>query len=137
MLSHTFLHLPGIGKTTEERLWHAGIHHWDQWEQETSVRLPNSSRPELTRLLERSVEELDRGPDFFSRLLPAGEQWRLFSHFREHTAYLDIETTGLGPRAEVTTVSLYDGNRVRWYINGENLEELEHDLAECLSLIHI
>ena len=128
MLTHSFIHLPGIGVKTEEKLWQAGCYQWDQWQENVPVRLPNSSLPELSQLLERSAEELDNGPGFFSKRLPSNEQWRLFSHFRDRTAYLDIETTGLGVDAEVTTIALYDGDTVRCYVNGRNLEAFETDV---------
>lgn len=28
MLEHTFVHIPGIGKATEQRLWEQGIRTW-------------------------------------------------------------------------------------------------------------
>lgn len=95
---------------------------------EASPPLPNSSLPELNRLLKCSSEELTKGPAFFSRRLPANEQWRLFSHFRKQTAYLDIETTGLGPDAEITTICLYNGRRIHCYINGRNLDDFARDI---------
>ncbi len=128
MLTHSFIHLPGIGVTTEEKLWQAGIHRWSHWSDAPPLRLPNSSLPQLSSLLERSLVELKNGPDFFSRRLPANQQWRLLSHFRDRIAYLDIETTGLGPDAEITTIALYDGLQVYCYVNGRNLEDFEKDI---------
>jgi uncharacterized protein YprB with RNaseH-like and TPR domain len=128
MLTHSFIHLPGIGVKTEENLWQAGIHNWSQWQDNPPVKLPNSSLPQLSSLLQTSLEELNKGPDFFSRRLPANEQWRLFSHFRDRTAYLDIETTGLEPNAAITTIALYDGRDVHCYVNGRNLEDFEKDI---------
>jgi uncharacterized protein YprB with RNaseH-like and TPR domain len=128
MLTHSFIHLPGIGAKTEQKLWKAGCHQWQQWQVPSPVRLPNSSLPEISRLLQMSLDELEKGPGFFSKRLPANEQWRLFSHFRERTAFLDIETTGLGQEAEITTIALYDGNSTRCYINGQNLEDFEKDI---------
>ncbi|MBU0943456.1 MAG: ribonuclease H-like domain-containing protein [Proteobacteria bacterium] len=135
MLTHTFVHLPGIGKKTEEVLWQAGIQRWNQWQTTPPVKLPNSSLPELNRLLQHSAEELQKGPAFFSSRLPANEQWRLFSHFRQQTAYLDIETTGLGPQAEITTITLYDGRRIRCYINGRNLDDFARDIWDYEILV--
>lgn len=135
MLTHTFIHLPGIGNKTEERLWQAGVHNWSQWQQVPPVRLPNSALPELKRLLQCSSTELNRGPSFFSDRLPANEQWRLLSHFRERTAYLDIETTGLGPQAEITTISLYDGHEIRCYVNGLNLDDFAEDIWDYEILV--
>lgn len=128
MLTHTFVHLPGIGTKTEEQLWQAGIHHWQLWQEVPPVRLPNSSLPELEKLLQLSAKELVEGPAFFSKRLPANEQWRLLSHFRKQTAFLDIETTGLGPEAEITTIALYDGHEVRCYVNGQNLDDFARDI---------
>ena len=128
MLTHSFIHLPGIGVKTEENLWQAGIHNWPQWQDNPPVKLPNSSLPQLSSLLNTSLEELNKGPDFFHKRLPANEQWRLFSHFRDRTAYLDIETTGLGPNAEITTIALYDGHDVHCYVNGRNLDDFEEDI---------
>lgn len=128
MLTHSFIHLPGIGVKTEEKLWQRGIHNWSQWSDPPPLRLPNSSPQQLSSLLQRSLAELDTGPDFFSRRLPANQQWRLLSHFQDRMAYLDIETTGLGPNAEITTIALYDGQEVRCYINGRNLEDFEKDI---------
>lgn len=135
MLSHSFIHLPGIGTKTEERLWQAGIHNWPQWQDNPPLRLPNSSLPELSDLLHSSMEELKKGPSFFSARLPANEQWRLFSHFRDRTAYLDIETTGLGQQAEITTIAVYDGSEVHCYVNGRNLADFEKDICNYEILV--
>ncbi len=128
MLSHSFIHLPGIGVKTEEKLWQAGVHNWPQWPESPPIKLPNSSFQQLSALVQTSLTEISNGPEFFSKALPANEQWRLFSHFRERTAYLDIETTGLSPDAEITTVSLFDGNNIYCYVNGRNLEDFEKDI---------
>lgn len=135
MLTHSFIHLPGIGAKTEQKLWQAGVHHWEQWQDSAPIKLPNSSFTELSALLQRSAKELTTGPEFFSKRLPANEQWRLFSHFRKETCYLDIETTGLGRDAEITTIALYDGSRVRCYINGRNLDDFEDDIRQYKVLV--
>ena len=122
MLTHTFSHIPGIGRATEQRLWQAGITSWSSWRDNAPVRLPNSSAKEVDLLLNHSSEALAGNPTFFTNLLAANEQWRIFPHFRETTAYIDIETTGLGNDAELTTIALYDGAEIKYYINGRNLE---------------
>ena len=135
MLTHSFIHLPGIGAKTEEKLWQAGIHHWLQWQEKPPVKLPNSSLPDLSNMVFLSQENLANSPDFFSKRLPANEQWRLFSHFRDRVAYLDIETTGLGQDSELTTIALYDGGKVRCYINGQNLDDFENDILDYEILV--
>lgn len=130
MLTHSFIHLPGIGVKTEQNIWQAGIHHWGQWKEKPPVKTPNSITEQLSRLLQQSDKELSNGPEFFAKRLPANEQWRLFSHFRDCTAYLDIETTGLGPQAEITTIALFDGHTIRCYVNGQNLDDFAEDISQ-------
>ncbi len=130
MLSRSFIHLPGIGTKTEQKIWESGIHSWQDWRETAALKLPNSSKPQLSSLIKQSQRELERGPHFFSKALPANEQWRLFSHFRDCTAYLDIETTGLGPHAEITTIALYDGKEVYCYVNGRNLDDFINDIQK-------
>lgn len=135
MLENTFCHLPGIGAATEKRLWDAGITSWDRWREPISVRLPNSSRREIASLLDQSGRALADNPSFFTSRLPSHEVWRIFPQYRDTTAYIDIETTGLGDDAELTTVALYDGCTIRYYINGRNLDELLDDLQRFRVLV--
>ena len=53
----------------------------------------------------------------------------MFPEFRDSTVYLDIETTGLKMWGfEITTISLYDGKTISYYVNGQNLEDFEKDI---------
>ena len=56
---------------------------------------------------------------FFGRFLPAREQWRVHPEFAGKTAYLDIETTGLGEEDVVTVIGLYDGATTRAFVRDE------------------
>ncbi len=130
MLQHTFCHIPGIGVKTERKLWEAGITNWHLWQQESPVRLPTAARLEAVRVLDDSLSALEKDPAFFTTKLAGTEPWRIFPHFRNRTAYLDIETTGLDEYAEVTTIALYDGNKVFTYINGRNLDDFVDDIQQ-------
>jgi uncharacterized protein len=78
----------------------------------------------MGHLTESQAQLAGLNPRYFSELLPASEQWRLFTHFRDNAAFLDIETTGLGgPGDHITTVVLYDGRSARHFIHGQNLDE--------------
>jgi uncharacterized protein YprB with RNaseH-like and TPR domain len=69
-------------------------------------------------------------PAFFCHVLASREHWRLYPEFRDSIAYLDIETTGLGdPDDVITTIVLYDGSEIRWYVNGRNLNDFCRDIA--------
>lgn len=135
MLLNTFCHIPGIGPTTEKRLWATGITSWDKWQEPSPVRLPNSSRTEICNLLQHSGEALADNPAFFTSRLPSHEQWRIFPQYRHVTAYIDIETTGLGDGADLTTIALYDGREIRYYVNGQNLEQFLDDIWKYSVLV--
>ncbi len=112
------------------KLWDAGIESWDTWQKTPPARLPNSSLGEIPSILEASLEALESdNPQFFTDRLASSDHWRIFPHFREHTAFIDIETTGIAPGAEITTIAMYDGTNLRYYVNGRNLEDFIEDVA--------
>lgn len=139
MLEHTFLHLHGVGQKTEELFWQEGIVSWEGL-QAASQRMLLPGRRRLCNVegqLARSRENLEQGDArYFTALLSSRDKWRLFAQFRQQTAYLDIETTGLGrDQDHITTISLYDGQRVRCYIWGENLRKFVDDIRDYRVLI--
>ena len=130
MLEQTFCHIQGIGHGGERRLWQDGFRRWQDLLDQPDI-VPRVSGLEIAALLEQSARALCAGdPRFFSKLLKQGDSWRLFPHFRGHTGYLDIETTGLGPSCEITTIALYDGDQVRTYVNGINLDDFVNDIEK-------
>lgn len=135
MLQHTFCHIPGIGMKTEQKLWEAGITSWDRWHTPSPVRLSAAKRYDATRVLDESLVALEDDPAFFTERLSSTEPWRIFPHYRDHTAYLDIETTGLDDYAELTTIALYDGQEVFTYVNGRNLDDFPQDIQRYQVII--
>lgn len=136
MLQQTFCHITGIGATTEQKLWKAGIHSWGDISIPCPVKLSGTSIASLPSTLEESLAALDNNnPAYFTEKLPSAERWRVFSAFRKHTAYVDIETTGLSENAEITTIALYDGQNIYHYINGHNLNDFPQDLQKYKVLV--
>jgi hypothetical protein len=127
---NTFCHIPGIGTITEKRLWDSGIHNWDIFHGGTRIPLSKRKVESMLPLLEQSAEHLaNRNPFFFGHRLPVNQYWRLFSAFRDSIAYIDIETTGLENWCnEITTIALYDGQKVHTYVNGQNLDDFLNDI---------
>ncbi len=123
MLQHTFCHIPGVGRKVETKLWEMGITTWDKWRDPLPVRLSARARIEADRTLLRSPAALADDPAFFTSRLDSIDVWRIFPHYLERTAYVDIETTGLDDSAEITTIALYDGHKVFTFINGINLDD--------------
>jgi len=130
MLEHTFCHVPGIGAKLERRLWSSGLHSWAAVTESPSLPLSASTAAILKGHVRESVSRLaDNDARYFYDRLPSREHWRLFSRFRHHVAYLDIETTGLGnPGDYITTITLYDGHRLRHYVKDANLVDFQDDI---------
>ncbi len=130
MLNNTFIHIPGIGTKTEERLWDSGIIDWDSFKEPYPIKLSQNKTDHIERFIQESREHFEKGdPKYIENLLPANQHWRMFPEFRDSTVYLDIETTGLKMWGfEITTISLYDGNTISYYVNGQNLDKFTHDI---------
>lgn len=129
MLTNTFTHLPGVGLQTEQRFWAAGVRSWDDFAQPPSLRLSREKWLLYREYIAKAQEALAAEPSYFTRLLPASQHWRIFPHYRQTVAYLDIETTGLDrDYGEITTIALYDGEQVQYYVNGQNLDDFPRDL---------
>jgi len=128
MLKQTFCHIQGIGHTSEQKLWDRGIRSWSELLACPAI-VPRVSEHEVVSVLKQSFQSLSGDPLFFIKRLKQGDRWRLFPHFRERVGYIDIETAGLGPGCDITTIALYDGNLVRTYINGINLEDFVDDVV--------
>jgi uncharacterized protein YprB with RNaseH-like and TPR domain len=128
MLEHTFVHIPGIGKTTEQGLWGRGVRTWADAEgaDPTAGTIRPRVLAQLQHYLPDSRRALQAGNvSFFARLCGLGEAWRVFSRFAQDCVYLDIETTGLSPGSdEITMVGVYDGDAYRAFIAGDNLDAL-------------
>lgn len=140
MLNTCFLHLPGVGPAFADKLRAAGIFTWGD---ALSRPLPCGARraADLRMGVEESLERLRLGDGkWFSVKLPPAQHWRLFPHFRDRAAYVDIETTGSWDWANeqgccITTIALYDGRKVRTYVQGENLEAFADDILKYKLLV--
>jgi len=134
MLQQTFIHIPGVGKHTEQGLWEHGIHCWDdadRFEKRfgfAGVKL----QKKLDEYIPRSREAIkSKDASFFQRLSTLGEAWRIFPEFSDQCVYLDIETTGLSSVFDsVTMVGLYDGRKYSVFIEGHNLPDFQEELKK-------
>ncbi len=132
MLNSSFLHIPSVGKTTERRLWQQGIKTMDDFIVMPPEFIPSNRRRHIVEHVRLSKEKLtDKEPFYFYDNLPSREHWRAFKEFRDSTAYLDIETTGLKASQDIiTTIALYDGKNVMHYVNGRNLQQFTNDIRK-------
>lgn len=139
MLTQTFVHIRGIGYSTERRLWERGISDWDAF-----LTLPRAERTQLARsrgedveaLVACSRERLAAGDwRFFAKRLPPREHWRAVPQFRERILFLDIETDGGLAGESVTVIGAHDGRRLHQFVRGRNLAEFAELAAEAQLLV--
>lgn len=137
MLFNTFVHIPGIGETTERRLWQAGVETWADFRPPYPPFLSGQKVKLIETHLARSRAQAgQQAPHEFLRQLPASQRWRVFPLYRDSVAYLDIETTGLSFSDHcITTISLYDGKEVFTYVQGENLADFAEDIGRYRMLV--
>jgi uncharacterized protein YprB with RNaseH-like and TPR domain len=130
MLKNTFLHIPGIGIKTEKRLWKSGIYSWDLFLNHRKTDISPKKLNTMSECLKESKNQMaSLNPNYFAELIPASHHWRFFPEFRNATVYLDIETTGLSRYYEtITTISLYDGKSIFYYVKGQNLNDFPEDI---------
>lgn len=137
MIRNTFCHIPGVSVRLERMLWERGIHSWDCFLAGADIPLQPGRVRHITEHLRKSMDCLALAePGFFADSLPVKHHWRLFPAFRHSTAYLDIETTGLGQAEDhITTIALYDGKSIFHYVHGENLEDFRNDIQRYRVLV--
>lgn len=130
MLPNSFSHIPGIGEKTEKQFWASGIHSWDDFTKPLPINLSNGRTNLINTYLTESKTHLKDNPAYFTKLLKMNQHWRLFPHYRAKTAFLDIETTGLGGYTDhITTIAVYDGNALYPYVYGDNLDDFIKDIG--------
>ena len=130
MLQNTFCHIPGIGLKTEQDLWTRHIYSWDDVINGAEVIVRGRNKQFILNYIYDSLERLQlRDADYFAKGLPSAESWRLYGEFKHATAFLDIETaSGGGLGNYITTIALYDGSSVHYYVHGHNLGKFVEDI---------
>ena len=137
MIKHTFCHISGVGAKIEDSLWKSKIYDWNTFFEGKNIPLSQGKFYAICKNLEHSRKELEKNNHkYFSEGLPSNQLWRLFNNFRTKAAYLDIETTGLSPQFNViTTIVIYDGKNIKYYVNGDNLSDFKNDIKDYELLI--
>ncbi|OFW60365.1 MAG: hypothetical protein A2133_07240 [Actinobacteria bacterium RBG_16_64_13] len=135
MLQHTFVHVPGVGRSTESALWESGARHWDEFGAlRTKGQLQGGRYESVAAAIDESraaLKRKDPGPGYFWRSLPNSEHWRLFEEFVDLAAFVDIETTGLSSDAdEITVVAMCANNTTHTFVLGKDLDRFPEAVAK-------
>ena len=137
MLQNSFIQLPGIGAKKEKSLWKSGILNWKDLICENKYNYDERDKNNPNISIKTCIERFaQRDARYFYQILPPSQSWRLFKEFQNDCLYLDIETNG-GDHYDgfITTIATYDGNNIRYYINGQNLDEFINDVSNYKILI--
>lgn len=138
MLTNSYIHLPGIGAATEQRIWGRGIRSWDDFlESHQAIGLPESRVRTIMEGINESAAQLEAGEHtYFANCLPPKEHWRAYRQFRDDTLFLDIETTGLSPKSsDITMIGVHGMGGTRVFIKGIDLDEFPSVLEGCRTLV--
>jgi uncharacterized protein YprB with RNaseH-like and TPR domain len=138
LLEATFLHVQGVGRTTEQKLWQAGAHDWDTYLAQPDSRWPltRAQRALLTpTILESKTKLAQEAFPWFAERLPAGEHWRAIPAFGHRLAFVDIETTGGMNPDDLTSVGIYNGYHLQQFVKGINLAEVPSALEDAAVIV--
>lgn len=140
MIRNTYIHLPGIGQSTQRGIRDEGIASWDDFLLISSLGVLNAQRKRFyDGEIRKDRDKLSSGDDrYFASRLPGTEHWRLFEVFREDVAYLDIETTGGHyTTSDATVVGIYRRGEFVQLVAGHNLsgDEIDKTLAGIKLLV--
>lgn len=138
MLNNTYIHIPGIGKKLEQKIWAQGIQSWEEFlEFQDKIPIPSSRKVRICEEIKKSLTHLaSRDCCFFSQCLPSAEHWRAYPLFSDSMAFVDIETTGFSQnRDQITLIGIYDGNKPRIYIRGINLDDAVGEFSKYKLLV--
>jgi hypothetical protein len=137
MLRHSFIHMPGVGESTERSLWSRGLLNWGDCLTRRAARICGFPMTANLRTHARESEfNLGNGNAvYFDRLLPKSESWRMYGDFRDRAAFVDIETTGHRGEGEITVIGLFDGIRTRVFVKGKNLGDFRNEVRDYALLV--
>lgn len=138
MLNNTYIHIPGVGKSLERKIWAQGIHTWEEFlEMGDRISIPSARKARICEGIKKSSEHLAaKDCYFFSQCLPSAEHWRAYPLFSDSVAFVDIETTGLSQhRDKITVVGIYDGRESKVYVRDINLDEIVEEFSKYRLLV--
>ncbi len=134
MIRKSFIFLEKVNKKTEENLWEQGITDWDVFLKNKKINGINRARKLYydRQILKARNALYNFDSSYFINLLPQREYWRLYDFFKDDAVFLDIETTGLTNRDDITVFGLFDGIDTKIMIKNINLDykELKNELEK-------
>ena len=126
MINQTFLHCPGIGLKTEERLKASGFECWQDCLNHPEL-LPFKGNKQKQFLLEIEKSQLalkNHDLGYLVEALPTREHWRILGEYFKQATFFDIETTGLSSYdSMITVITAFHQGKLHTFLFQENLAD--------------
>lgn len=136
LIKSTFCHLPEIGFDKELSLWRKGIKTWDDLLSYGAVYWDNEYYLKVLTAIEASNRALkSKDIDFFLKVVPESEWYRLYPDFYDRFYFLDIETEGLHVDAELTCFSILYKNKMNTFSIADGFIQAEENLNKIKVLL--
>ena len=137
MIQNSFIQIPGIGIKKELSIWNDKVFTWNDFINKSKESEDKLYEEKSLLHVQTCLDRLAKSHvNYFYNTLPASEGWRLFKEFKNHCLYLDIETNGGDSFSGfITTIATYDGNEIKYYVNGKNLDDFIIDIFDYNILI--
>lgn len=121
MLTRSFCCFRGISNAAERRIWQQGCWAWSHLA--LAGRALSRSRAANLAVQVAAAEAALRGrvADFFLSRLPVGHRLRAWPDFCEGVAFLDVETTGLSARDEMTVLGVRIAGEMHSFVRDRDM----------------
>jgi len=125
LIQNSFIFLERVKRGIEEKLWKQGISNWDSFLSSERINGLSLARKKYydRKILEARKQLYNFNSNYFRKILPQAEYYRLYDFFKEDCVFLDIETTGLDARNnDITMIGLFNGIDTKTMIKGINFD---------------
>jgi len=125
LIQNSFIFLERVKRGTEEKIWKQGIYTWDSFLDSDKIKglSPQRKLYYNRKIFEARKELYNFNSNYFKKILPQSEYYRLYDFFKEDCVFLDIETTGLDPKNnDITMIGLFNGIDTKTMIKGINFD---------------
>jgi uncharacterized protein YprB with RNaseH-like and TPR domain len=132
MLQNTFIHIPGITRNAEQKIWLQKAPSWQDFiNNHNSISLPQNKKSLIVNNLHASIDALKRKEYSHFSPIPNNQHWRMYSHLKHNACFLDIETTGLSKYYnDITLIGIHSLKGTKIFMNGDNLEKFQDELKK-------
>ncbi len=138
MIDKTFVHCPGIGPKTEERIKKTGIKSWGEClSKQTDLPFSGNKKAAFLQQIDRSITALNNNDiDYLVSAFPIKEHWRILGEYFSKATFFDIETTGLSSYDSlITVIACYRDGELHTFLFQENLDDFLNFVEESSFLV--